>query len=351
MPFARPSPQEIRDRVSAEIVRASGGAGALMRRSLEWVLARMVAIAGHELHGHLAWAARQVFPDTADREELDRHAGIWGVQRSPATRARGQVVFRGSAGSSIAAGTELRRGDDVRFTVDATVVIAANRSTVIATVTAMMAGAAGNTGVEGLLQIVAPIAGVQSRVTIQPGGLSGGVEGEDDASLRVRVIARVQEPPHGGARHDYRAWVRAVVGDTLVWTFPNQLGPGSVVVFFVSPDGSIPAPATVNLVQAHVDEVRPVTASVSVLAPTVEPLAVRLRIVPDTVEVRATVTAALGEMIMREAEPGGTLALSRISAAISAASGEYSHRLVQPAADVQVPFGRIFRLGSVEWIV
>ncbi|MCA3312966.1 MAG: baseplate J protein, partial [Roseomonas sp.] len=52
MPFARPSPAEIRNRMGAEIAVALPGADARLRRSMEEILVRSIAIASHELHGY-----------------------------------------------------------------------------------------------------------------------------------------------------------------------------------------------------------------------------------------------------------------------------------------------------------
>lgn len=354
MPFFRPSPEQIRDRVSADIVRALGGSVALLRRSAEWVIARVVAIASHELHGHLSWISRQVLVDQADDEELSRHAGIWGIQRKGAVRAGGLVTFTGAAGTTIPADTELRRADDQRYLVETSVEIGMG-GTATASVVAVTAGADGNAPIGAGLQPVSPILGVQSTVLVANDGLGSGLTGgraaESDASLRARTLTRIQEPPHGGARHDYVAWVGEVVGSTLVWIFPSQLGLGTVVVIFVMPDGSIPSASVVAAVQAHLDEVRPVTAAVTAVAPAVAPLDMQIRLSPDTVAVRAAVLAELQDMILREAEPGGTLPLSRLQAAISAAAGEYSHNLIAPAGDVTTGFGQITRLGTITWVV
>lgn len=354
MPFARPSPQQIRDRISADVVRFLGGAGALMRRSLEWVLVRMLSVASHELHGHLSWISRQVLVDKADDEELERHAGIWGIRRYAAVRAHGRATFTGTPGATVPGGTELRRSDDRRYFVDTSVQIGAG-GTASPTITAAYPGPEGNTPIDTALQLVSPLVGIQSPARVADDGsgtgLSGGLEKESDASLRARVLARIQEPPQGGARHDYVAWVREIVGNTLVWVYPLQLGPGTVVVAFVMPDGSVPSASIVSAVQEYVDQERPVTADVTVIAPVVEPLDMSIRLSPDTALVRAAVTAELKEMILREATPGGSLPVSRLSAAVSAAAGEYSHNLLAPAGDVTTSFGRISRLGAITWVV
>src|SRR3546814_19647491 len=93
MPFQRPTPQQLRDRMAGEIEAALPGADARTRRSIEGVLARMMAIASHELHGHQDWIARQVLVDTADAEDLARHASLCAIDRRAAVTAAGPVTF------------------------------------------------------------------------------------------------------------------------------------------------------------------------------------------------------------------------------------------------------------------
>src|SRR3546814_1697841 len=103
----------------------------------------MMAIASHELHGHQDWIARQVLVDTADAEELERHASIWGIARSAAVTASGTVTFTGDVGGIVPAGSELRRADDVRYRTRADAAIEASGS-VAAGVIAVEAGAPGD---------------------------------------------------------------------------------------------------------------------------------------------------------------------------------------------------------------
>ena len=183
MPFARPSPANIRDRMGAEIAVVLPGADARLRRSMEEVLVRSMAIASHELHGYIEWASAQILPDTAEDEVLARHAAIWGLTRIAATAAIGAVTFTGTAGAIVPANTELRRGDDARYLLAADVTIGGG-GTGTGNVTARVAGAAGNAQAGVSLQLVAPVAGVQPSVVVAAGGLGAGVDAESDANLR-----------------------------------------------------------------------------------------------------------------------------------------------------------------------
>ncbi|TAN67668.1 MAG: hypothetical protein EPN20_06740, partial [Magnetospirillum sp.] len=59
-----------------------------------------------------------------------------------------------------------------------------------------------------------------------------------------------------------------------------------------------------------------------------------IQIAPNTAEVRTAAEAAVRAWYRAESVPGQLGALSRLSAAISAADGETKHRIVSPSADV-----------------
>jgi uncharacterized phage protein gp47/JayE len=63
------------------------------------------------------------------------------------------------------------------------------------------------------------------------------------------------------------------------------------------------------------------------------------------------VTAAIADHFARESEIGGTMPLSRLSEAISAASGEYSHAITVPAADIEADPRELAVPGAITWVV
>ncbi|RMG49544.1 MAG: baseplate J/gp47 family protein, partial [Gammaproteobacteria bacterium] len=204
------------------------------------------------------------------------------------------------------------------------------------------------------LSLVSPIAGVDSSATVATGGLTGGADQETDDALRDRLRARVQNPPHGGARKDYEAWALEVEGVTRAWVFPHWTGAGTVGVFFVRDDDAsiIPDAAEVQAVQDHIDALRPVTAAVTCYAPTAVPIDMTIQLSPNTTAVQSAVQAELQDLFRREAnvEDGngsGTLLISHIREAISRAEGEVDHVLVTPSADITLSPGEMAILGNL----
>jgi uncharacterized phage protein gp47/JayE len=95
--------------------------------------------------------------------------------------------------------------------------------------------------------------------------------------------------------------------------------------------------------------VRPVTAKTYVFAPTPVPLNFTIHLNPGSTSIQSAVEAELASLIANQAIPGGTLYLSHIWAAISAASGEVDFTLSFPAANVTVPAGSITTMGAITW--
>lgn len=349
MPFQRPGLTELVARAEGETASRLGFSR-LPRRSVLEALARMLAGASHLLHGHLDWTSRQAMVDTAEAEHLNRHASIYGINRKAAEFATGSVALTGNDGAAVSAGTLLQRADGVRYLTLTDVEISSGGATV--DIQAELAGAAANEDAEVELFLVSPVSGVSSTATILAGGLASGADEEDDEALRARVLQRIREKPQGGAAHDYEAWTLEVAGITRAWILPGWIGVGTVGVTFVKdadPSTIFPAEQDLQDVRDHLEPLRPVTADVVVFAPTAKLLQPTIALAPNSIAARDAVEAAIVALLQREAEPGGTLHLSRLSEAISLAAGESSHVLVAPVADVVSQPHELLVLDSITW--
>ena len=354
MTFARPNLQAIIERIAADIDARLPGADARMPFSNLNVLGYAQGAAVHGLYGYLDYLAQQILPDSADSEYLERWCSIWGIERKASVPATGDVNFTGVSGSTIPTGTLLQRADGQQYQTSNVVVLSGG--TGVAPVVAVLAGLAGCSAASSALNLVSPIAGVDSAAVVATGGLTGGSDAEVDESMRDRLLAHIQSPPQGGAAADYIAWALEVPGVTRAWVYPQELGLGTVTVRFVRDgDGTggaiIPDSTEVAVVQAYINERRPVTADLTVLAPASVALDFTISgLVPATSAVQAAVVAELQDLLMREAVPGGTLLLSHIRAAISAAAGEDDFALTSPTANVVHTVGNMATMGTVTWV-
>jgi uncharacterized phage protein gp47/JayE len=356
VPFARPLLSELVTRIRGDLHGRLEVLGPLLRRAMSDVLGTVWAGGVHTLYGFLDRLSRQLFADTAEREALLRQAALYGITPAAATFATGNVTATGTDGTSILAETILRFDAVTAYRVTTGQVIASGTATL--PVAAVLAGAAGNLDAAAPLTFETPIPGVNSAAVVAAGGLTSGDDGDSgDAGterVRTRLLLRLQEPPAGGADHDYIGWALAVPGVTRAWTYPVELGLGTVVVRFVRDnDVSIfPDAGEVAAVQASLDANRPITAIPTAVAPTSLAVAFTIHLVPDNADTRAATTAELTDLLARVAEPGngvgrGTVLLTAIRTAIGVAAGVTDYTMTVPSADVVPATGQLPVVGVI----
>lgn len=350
MPYDRPTLQTINSRIIGDIEASLAQTTPILPRSVLRVLGRVFAGAVHSNYGFLAWASKQLFPDTAESEYLDRWASIWGVTRKQPEFASGNVTITGENGSSLLAGAHFIGVNGQEYEVITGATISGGTATV--EVEATGSGSAGDLAAGNALTLVEPVAGINLGAVVASGGIGGGADVESDDNLRARILARIRNPPQGGTATDYVAWALEVAGVTRAWAYEAYMGPGTVGVVFVSddaPGGIIPTPELVAEVEAHIETLRPLCAQVYVLGPTPVTVDFTINLEPDYPEVRAAVEAALEAFIEESAGPGSTIAPSQISEVISGAAGEVSHVLVSPSSNVVMANNEIGVFGTITW--
>lgn len=318
-------------------------------RGMFAVIWSAVAPEVRETHDHIAWWARQWMPDSADDEAMIlRHASIWGTDPRPAKKAIGSVTIEGVAGTLLASGIVLASSGSSTFITTAGGTIAAG-GTVTVTAEAVAAGTAGNLEAGVQLSTVAAYPAI-SKITVAT-AFAGGTDDEEPESVQERYLERIREPPMGGSAPDYRAWVGNVASVYAVKVVEDWIGRGSVglVIALRNDDGTPRVPTELELTaignylgaQGSQTGVRPVTARVTPLAAELVNVPASVRLRPDGALTRAAVQSAFDRFIatigddddmQNESPIGATIEPSRISEAISAADGEYSHDLTIPAA-------------------
>lgn len=361
MAFARPTLQDLITRVEGDI-RGGLSLVTLLRRSFLKVFARALAGLAHVLFGYLAYIEREAFPDTAI-DNITRWAGIWGVFQKEATYAKFQCSVSGSPGTVIPINRVYRRTDGFEYTAEAEVTLTGSGDTIV--LIASTSGKAGAVSVSDQIAILTPIAGLTSEATVttiitEPEDL------ETPEALQDRLIDRIQNPPSGGNANDYKQWALAVPGITRAWVGPQALGPGTVVVYPVldANDPITPSPAKITEVFDYIETLRPVTANVTVTAPVLLPLDLTIAIKPNNADTQDAIETELKDLIFRDAalagsykSPGvlhtGKILLSRLNEAISIATGEDDHEIIDvnggAPADVTPATGELIVLGVITW--
>jgi len=353
MPFARPSLGDIRQRVADDLMNKLPGADTRLRVNNLRAFSEVEAGIAHLLYGRLEWSFRQLFPDTAEREFLDRWASIWGVQRIPASPASGVGIWQALPNARVPAGALIQRADGVRYTTPEGA--SESNGTIALQLNAITTGAVSNADPGTQLSLLTTFAGVAVQGVVAEPGLAGGADEQNDHLLLLAVLMRIQMPPHGGAAFDYVRWALEVPGVTRAWCYPLELGAGTVTVRFMMDDvradnHGIPEPADVQRVAAHIEPLRPVTADVHVAAPIPYPVHVSIsELDPDTPAIRDAIAENIRQMILDEAEPGKSIYLSQWSTAIGLTAGVRRYVMDEPAAQTYPGVGEIVVFDGVSF--
>lgn len=305
----------------------------------------------HALEGlssHIDWVHDQIFPDSADPENLERWAATRGITRNPASAASGYVAATGTDGTTIPVGSTLTHADGTVFETTASAVWDGAGHAVVAVV-AQEVGEAGNldAGVALSWSPVISLIDAAATATTSGGvtGIVGGLEVETDSALLVRYLLELQSPPAGGTETDWRRWALEVPGVTEAFTFPVRRGLGTADLVCYTVDGSgnraVPGPSLVTDIETHVDSVRPVTTKDWLLATattlavdvTVDDLLVLVGYDPATV---ATAVASAITAFFATLDPGETLYLNvHLHQVITGVPGVKDYTLTAPAANVE----------------
>ena len=319
MSIPRPTITTLIARIRADALSFLTNTDPWLRRSLLDVVLRVHAKATDALYAFLVNLFNQCIWDQATGSYLARWAGIFGLAKKSAAAASGQVSFSGANGSVVIDQSVLLRADGAQFIVSGPIALVGGAAT--ATVTAALAGAAGNCAAGTVLSFASPSAGVGATAVVQAPGIAGGEDEEGDPSLQARFLARLRQEAQGGDASDYQAWALALPEVTRVWVFPLWMGAGTVGVTFVM-DGRadiIPLAGDVAMVQAALDVLAPLPAQVVVFAPMPLPVNYILGVTPASA--KGAVEASLADLYAREGVPSGTILLSHMQAAIMAGTG------------------------------
>ena len=306
-----------------------------------YIRSAVVAGALWGAHAGLERVEDQIFPDTADSDNLVRWATTYGLERKAAAAATdGEIAITGVNGTVIAIGAlTLAHDDGTTYTNTAGGTIAAGNLEMAASCNQV--GIVGNKS-EGtdVLTVQSPPAGVDADANITA-QFTNGTDEETDTALLVRLLNRIRLGNAGGTANDYEQWALSVSAVAFAYALPLRRGAGTadVAVFAADVDGNRDTASSAIRTAAldYINTVRPVTADVQVPATTNVPVnvTVTLTVLDDGVvaaDVEDAVVAAIEDAI-RAVEPGDSLYLTRLMRAISAVDGVIDFTIVTPVAN------------------
>lgn len=335
----------------AEIVRFIDNALALkfytgsgvLRKGVLKVLASVIGGAVYMLSllARRIWKNR--FVNTCDVSSLDGFGAEYGIPHKPATFAYGniQLALSGASSATIPADTyfvDPQSGKQYKTVAAATV---SASGTQIVKVIAAEPGAESNLDVGAELQFrdTKPT-GFADEVTVSADAENRGIDGgyytevEIDGSVqlwgetaeqyRQRLLNRIQNPPKGGSRNDYKQWAERFSFVSNAYVAPNNPNANSVsvaVANFNSNSVTVPS-ADVAQVRDYIqsDVRRNITADVRVFSVTPVNFNVLAYFAPYNDAVREAVTNAFAQLA-RTMEPGTSMNIDQVENYIRSNSG------------------------------
>lgn len=312
--------------------------------------ASSLAACAEGIYAHQKWLIKQFFPDTADTEFLEKHAGLRGLRRRNATYAAGKgATISGNPDAVIAVGLQIKTEDGRFYETTESAVISASGSAVVA-VRSLATGAAQNikTATKGSF-MAAPV-GVSTDLVLND--VVGATNAESDSSLLERLLNKIRRPAAGGNRYDYKDWALEVDGVEQAYVYPLRRGLGTVDIA-ITADNDVPNDDTVRRAQAYIDDERPVTAKESkVVKPDVTKVNFNIQVKISGValnDIKSAIRNALTDYF-NGLIPGDDLIVSQCEAVVSDLIGVVDRRFTAPTANRKADIvNKIewFRLGDV----
>ena len=310
-------------------------------------LLRPVAVRLYVLSSEMETLPDAAFALTATGGYLDRKATEQGLERRAAEYAKGTVTITGRAGEVIRAGAKVA-ADNILFAVDETVSIPES-GTIDVSVTCITGGAAGNVDAGEISRFPVTLPGVYTVTNTEP--FEGGYDAESDDELLDRYFEKVSRPNASGNVNDYIAWAKEISGVGDVRVLPLWNGPGTVKVVITDSNTQPADEELIAEVAAHIEESRPIGASVTVVSAAQLTINVSAVLTKDSgLDVQDEVKNSLKEYLSEYALEKEYVSYARIGSLILSIEGveDYSELKVNNGtANITIPDGSVPVLGSV----
>lgn len=217
---------------------------------------------------------KAAFAETASGDYLTLIAEDHGVTRKEATAAVGNVVVKGNG--TIPVGTLFQTESGISFTTTTTTTTTAVKNEATIPVQCTEAGTVGNVGANTVTVIPMSIPGITSVTNPEP--MTDGFDQESDDDLYERFHFHVTQPATSGNCNDYIEWASSIAGVGHVKVLPIWNGPGTVKVLVTDANGEPASPALLNKVITYIESVRPIGPEVTVVAPSLFDLTIKLTV-------------------------------------------------------------------------
>jgi uncharacterized phage protein gp47/JayE len=357
MAYTKPTLTDIKNRIITAVRVAFPTMNPNNRRSFINIISTTLATEVENIYLYiLNYLVKQGNPATATDDFLEEWAENWKIERKQATKASGFVLASGNIGAIIPKNTKLERYDKAVYQTLEDIILASETEPI--KLEAIDTDGDTNCNAGEILSFVSPPAGIRQDVTVDSNGLTGSADIESIQSLRNRLQQRLTYPPGAGNKYDYERWALEIAGVNKAWVYTwenySDLELGQIRIVFTMDDvyeNGIPENGDVETLQKYIDEVRPVAMKdCIVLAPIAQSIDLTIEGVNNDPEIQNAIIEELKYAIKRDRTPGGIIYLSRLSEAISKATGENHHIIKSPTADIQSNiYNEIAIIGTVKW--
>jgi len=284
------------------------------------------------------WVLDQSFPQTAQGEYLDCHASLRGLSRIAAAKASGTLRFTvetaPAAALMVEAGTVCMTADEVRFETTENTTLAAGSLYADAPAAAKESGVTGNVSAGSIRILTACPVGITGCTN--PTAFSGGADGEDDETLRARILESYQRLPNGANAAFYEQEAMKHIGVAAASAVGRPRGIGTVDVYVTEAAG-LPDTSLLEEIREDLQEKREIAVDLQVKAPDIAVVDVSIEIAVEDGLAFDTVRDA-AEAAVRSYFSGRLLGkpvrLAELGNRIYSVSGVENYHLLTPTGDL-----------------
>lgn len=297
------------------------------------------------------WVQKQCFPQSATGNYLDYHAQMCGLQRIMAHESTGSITFYAQTPASwelwIPVGTVCVTASGARFETTQIGSIPVGSTSCVCQARSIDLGTACNADADTIVYMPQPPVGVSSCTNVSP--FTGGLDDEDDESLRSRILSSYSAVSNFASADYYEQKALSVDGVAAVKVLPKNRGVGTVDVIVASEDG-LPSSDLVDCVSSTLNDAREICVDVSVYPPTTVEVDVQVKIdiangysfnaVAENVKsaIRAFFDGAL---------LGCDVLKAKLGCIIFGVEGVKNYELILPTEDIIISAGQLPTLGTL----
>ncbi len=297
------------------------------------------------------WTLSQCFPQTAQGDYLDKHATLRGLSRSGTEQAAGTIRFfvetAGDETLPIPRGTVCLTAGLTRFETVAEGSLPAGALYVDVPARALEVGTGGNVPAGTIRSMAVSPVGIAGCTN--PAPFLGGVEAEEDESLRARVLETYARMPNGANAAYYQREALSFSSVAAVNVLGKSRGVGTVDVVIAEAGGS-PAPALLNQVEGHLAACRDIAVDLKVKAPTLAPFALTVQVKAKEGAAFSAVKAQVERLLLDHFDGrqlGCPVLHAQLGQMIYGVPGVLNYRITAPAADIPGVPGVLPRLTAL----